>query len=200
MTEKSEKKTEYPALFASSEAGTLAFERGSLDGEIAAALEIVRQIRGDYKQHAAIVEGLRGIEDKLLELRVSKLAEDQARAQLDELMRVPLGEQHLRLEAFRKSNTQAKVRSEEEYLAAVRKMVRNTLSNAALLLLHHPENPVLTKLIDDLKALDLEDYKAGTWPPWPRATSSGSTTRRRRPSWWNGSSPSRASSASPSRR
>ncbi|HKI97383.1 MAG TPA: hypothetical protein VKB51_02800 [bacterium] len=160
MTEKSEKKTEYPALFASSEAGTLAFERGSLDGEIAAALEIVRQIRGDYKQHAAIVEGLRGIEDKLVELRVSKLDETQARAQLDELMRVPLGEQHLRLEAFRKSNTQAKVRSEEEYLAAVRKMVRNTLSNAALLLLHHPENPVLTKLIDDLKGLDLEDYRA----------------------------------------
>ena len=155
----SDKKTEFPSMFTSSAAGTLAFERHALDGEIADCLQIVRQIRGDYKDHQDVAEGLQGIEDKLLALRTSKAPEDALRAELDGLMRVPLGEQHLRLEAFRKSNAQAKVGSEAEYVAQVKKMVRNTLNNAALLLLHHPENPVLTRLVEELKGLDLDDYK-----------------------------------------
>jgi hypothetical protein len=158
MAEKSEKKTEYPSLFTSSQAGTLAFERTALDGEIAAALEIVRQIRGDYKDHAPLVDGLTGIEDKLLALRASRQGEPEKRKELEALMHVPLGENHLRLEAFRKSNAQAKVGSEAEYLTAVKKLVRNTLSNAALLLLQHPADPILTRMVDELKGLDLSDY------------------------------------------
>jgi hypothetical protein len=157
-TAMSEKKTDFPSLYTSSAAGTLAFERNALDGEIAACLQIVRQIRSDYKDHPQVTEGLQGIEDKLLELRISKAPQARLREELDGLMHVPLGEQHLRLEAFRKSSTQAKVGSEAEYVAQVKKMVRNTVNNAALLLLHHPDDPVLTRLLDELKGLALEDY------------------------------------------
>jgi hypothetical protein len=155
-----EKKTVYPALYASTEAGTLAFERSALDGEIASCLEIVRQIRGDYKDHPQVVEGLRGIEDKLMDLRVSKAPEPSLREQLEGLMKVPLGgDKALRLESFRKSAAQAKVGSETEYLAQVRKMVRNTLNNAALLLLNQPDDTVLTRLVEELKGLQLDDYR-----------------------------------------
>jgi hypothetical protein len=160
MSEKSQKKTEYPSLFTSSEAGTLAFGRTALDGEIAAALEMVRQIRADYKGQHAVVEGLRGVEDQLLALRTSQLDEAELRAQLERLLRVPLGDQHLRLEAFRRSAAQSRVGSEAEYVTAVKRMVRNTLSNTALLLLQHPDDPVLARLLEDLQALELDDYTA----------------------------------------
>jgi hypothetical protein len=156
-----EKKTKFPALFNSSEAGTLAFERSALDGEIAACLQIVRQIRNDYKDHPNVVSGLQSIEDQLLGLRVAKVPEGEVRRKLDELMRVPLGgDKSLRLEAFRKSTVQGKVGSEAEYLAQVRKMVRNTVNNTALLLLTHPDDPVLARLLEELKGLDLKDYTA----------------------------------------
>ena len=156
-----EKKTDYPLLHASTEAGTLAFDRTALDGEISSCIEIVRQIRGDYKDQGDVVDGLRGLEDQLLELRTSKVPDATLREKLDGLMRVPLGgDKSLRLEAFRKSNSQAKVGSEADYVAQVRKMVRNTLSNAALLLLTHADDPVLTRLVDELKQLKLDDYTA----------------------------------------
>ena len=76
-------------------------------------------------------------------------------------MQVPLGEdKSLRLEAFRKSAAKGAVASEEAYVTQVRKMVKNTLNNAALLLLNYPEDSVLTRFVEALRGLDLQDYRS----------------------------------------
>lgn len=156
-----DKKATFTTMYQSPDAGTVTFDRGAIDEEIVACLQIVRQIRGDYKDHGQLSEGLSGVESRLLELRASKAPEDELRRELNALMRVPLGEdKSLHLEAFRRSTGQARPASSEEYLAQVGKMVRNTLNNAALLLVHRPGDSVLTRLVEDLQGLDLNDFGA----------------------------------------
>ena len=154
-----DKKTAFTTRYESHTAGTVAFDRSALDEEIVACLEIVRQIRNDYKAHAKVVEGLSGLESKLLALRTSKEPEEAQREQLKALMRVPLSEdKSLHLEAFRRSTGQSRMGSPAEYLAQVSKMVRNTVNNAALLLLHKPGDAILMRIVEDLGGLKLDDY------------------------------------------
>ncbi len=158
----SEKNSTFTTHYSSADAGTLAFDRNeAVEGEILACLEIVRQIRADYKGNPQIESGLQGIESRLQNLRASKAPAEEVRKGLEELMQVPLGEdKSLRLEAFRKSAAKGAVASEEAYVTQVCKMVKNTLNNAALLLLNYPEDPVLTRFVEALRGLDLKDYRS----------------------------------------
>lgn len=158
----SEKNSTFTTHYSSADAGTLAFDRNeAVEGEILACLEIVRQIRADYKGNPQIESGLQGIESRLQNLRASKAPAEEVRKGLEELMQVPLGEdKSLRLDAFRKSAAKGAVASEEAYVTQVRKMVKNTLNNAALLMLNYPEDPVLTRFVEALRGLDLKDYRS----------------------------------------
>lgn len=120
----SEKNSTFTTHYSSADAGTLAFDRNeAVEGEILACLEIVRQIRADYKGNPQIESGLQGIESRLQNLRASKAPAEEVRKGLEELMQVPLGEdKSLRLEAFRKSAAKGAVASEEAYVTQVRKM------------------------------------------------------------------------------
>jgi len=156
-----EKKSGIRTVYGSSTAGTLAFERNlELDGEIVACLDIVRQIRKDYKRDQQIQEGLESLEAQIQDLRASQDSEEEVRKKLDELMRVPLSEDKtLHLQAFRRKGAKAQVGSEEEYQERVEKMVRNTSNNTALLLLRNPGDSVLSRLLEDLRNIPLDDYK-----------------------------------------
>ena len=157
-----EKKGAIQTHYESTDAGTLAFDRNeAVEDEVLSCLEIVRQIRKDYKGVAAVQSGLEGIEAKLQNLRTSTAPEEQIREQLNELMKVPLGEdKSLRLDTFRKSGAKATVRSEEEYIEQVGKMVRNTANNTALLMLTYQNDTVLEALIKQLGEIDFSSYKA----------------------------------------
>ena len=158
----SEKNSTFTTHYSSADAGTLAFDRNeAVEGEILACLEIVRQIRADYKGNPQIESGLQGIESRLQNLRASKAPAEEVRKKLDDLMQVPLSEdKSLRLEAFRKSAAKGAMATEEAYVTQVRKMVKNTLNNAALLMLNYPEDPVLTRFVEALRGLDLKDYRS----------------------------------------
>lgn len=157
-----EKKGAFQTQYQSTDAGTLAFDRNvAVEEEVLACLEIVRQIRKDYKGVAAVQSGLAGVETELQNLRVSTAPEEQIREQLQALMKVPLTEdKSLRLDTFRKSGTKATVHSEEEYIDHVNKMVRNTANNTALLLLTYPNDSVLEALLKELGQIDFSNYKA----------------------------------------
>ena len=117
-----EKKTDNPPLHASTEAGTLAFERTALDSEIASCIAMVRQIRGDYKGHGEVSAGLQGLEEELLALRGSCASEAELRERLDDLMRVPLGpDMYLRLESCRKSSGRAKATADSHSAVSARR-------------------------------------------------------------------------------
>lgn len=157
-----EKNGDFQTHYQSTDAGTLAFDRNeAVEEEVLACLEIVRQIRKDYKGVAAVQSGLAGVETELQNLRVSTAPEEQIREQLQALMKVPLtDDKSLRLDTFRKSGTKATVHSEEEYIEHVNKMVRNTANNTALLLLTYPNDSVLEALLKDLGQIDFSNYKA----------------------------------------
>lgn len=157
-----EKNGDFQTHYQSTDAGTLAFDRNeAVEEEVLACLEIVRQIRKDYKGVAAVQSGLAGVETELQNLRVSTAPEEQIREQLQALMKVPLtDDKSLRLDTFRKSGTKATVHSEEEYIEHVNKMVRNTANNTALLLLTYPNDSVLEALLKELGQIDFSNYKA----------------------------------------
>ncbi len=157
-----EKKGGIQNQYQSTDAGTLAFDHNeAVEEEVLACLEIVRQIRKDYKGVAAVQSGLAGIETELQNLRMSTDPEEQIREQLRALMKVPLGEdKSLRLDTFRKSGAKATVHSEEEYIEHVKKMVRNTANNTALLMLTHQHDSVLEALLKNLGTIDFSSYKA----------------------------------------
>lgn len=157
-----EKNGDFQTHYQSTDAGTLAFDRNeAVEEEVLACLEIVRQIRKDYKGVAAVQSGLAGVETELQNLRVSTAPEEQIREQLQALMKVPLtDDKSLRLDTFRKSGTKATVHSEEEYIEHVNKMVRNTANNTALLLLTYPNDSVLEALLKELGQIDFSSYKA----------------------------------------
>ncbi|MEE8433719.1 MAG: hypothetical protein V3S64_02930, partial [bacterium] len=158
MTE--EKKPTVRPQFESSTAGTLAFEVNlPLEREISSCIELVVQLRKDYEGQANIAEGLEGIENELRELRVSKSSEEEIRTRLESLMEVPLGEgKTIRLDAFRQSAAKSSLKSEEDYVTQVGKMLRNTRNNVAMLMLQDQEDEVLTGFMQNLESITETDY------------------------------------------
>ncbi|MDH5751172.1 MAG: hypothetical protein OEZ59_01980, partial [Deltaproteobacteria bacterium] len=137
--------------------GALAFDTNkSLEEEVSAYLEVVRQLRKDYKDEQVILDGLKEIETKLQSLRVSAAPEKELRKSLEELMYVPLGEgRNLRLDAFRKKAAKNRLSNLTEYKNQVVKMVRNTRNNLAMLLLANPQDGILQKFMEHLESLDM---------------------------------------------
>ena len=159
MTE--EKKPTVRPKFESSSAGTLAFEVNlPLEKKISSCIELVVQLRKDYEGQTGITEGLEGIESELRELRVSKSSEEEIHTRLESLMEVSLGEgKTIRLDAFRQSAAQSSLKSEEDYVTQVGRMLRNTRNNVAMLMLQDQDDEVLTGFMRNLEAITETDYK-----------------------------------------
>lgn len=147
MNKKATIETEYE----SQDAGLLTFDvAGELAAEIAASLDLVKQLQVDFQADPAIVSGLKEVEIKLQALRFSKEPPEAQRSKLEALMTVPIsGEKTIRLDAFRKKASKP-VASTEAYLDRVKRLVRNTRNNILLLLASKPGDDPLTQLLNEL--------------------------------------------------
>ena len=142
-------------------AGALAFDHNvAVEEEINSVLAMLRQMKADYTDQPTVATGLDGVIHKVMALRGSTESTETVQEKLDEILRIPIGEEGktLRLDAFRKS-AKSQVGGEAEYLEHVHKMVRNTVNNAVLLMMHFGEEPTLAKLVEDLKEVDLSNYR-----------------------------------------
>ncbi|MDH4248545.1 MAG: hypothetical protein OEW39_12105 [Deltaproteobacteria bacterium] len=139
--------------------GVLAFDPNApVEADIHTYLEVVRQVSKDFSADQTIVDGLREIETELQALRLSSAPEVEIRAKLEKLMQVPIGQgKTLRLDSFRKTAVKSQMANLGEYRDQVRKMVRNTRNNIAMLLLLTPADGILKKFLEDLNGLNLED-------------------------------------------
>ena len=158
-----DKKTDFTTVYDKSGAGTVAFQdRAEFGPQIEGYLEILRGLQGEYQDEAQVAEGLREIELKLQALRMSSEPPEVILQKLESLTQVPFGpDKNLNLAAFRKKAVAGKFGTEEEYLAHVKKLVRNTLGNLAQLLVASPEDSILQRFLKDLQALDPNgEYRA----------------------------------------
>lgn len=153
-----ENKSTFTTIYEDEKAGAVAFD--AADGPAAAIqsrLALVKQMREDYKDDAAITQGLKEIETKLGTLRFSKDPEEAIFKQLESLMQVPIGgDKSLRLEAFRRSAAKAQVAGNAEYLDRVKRLVKNTMNNLTLLLITWPDDAILQRFLEDLKSVDFK--------------------------------------------
>jgi len=157
------KKPSITTVYDADDAGTLAFaRREDFAEELAAYLEVVQQLKVDYKDDPRVLDGLHEVEVKLQALRVSADPEEEVRERIRALVEVPLGEgKTLRLDAFRHTAAQTKLESEGDYRERVKRLVRNTAGNLAHLLLTYPDDAVLQRFMQEIAELNLDgDYKA----------------------------------------
>ena len=142
-----------------SQGGTLAFDPNkAMDGEIVSVLNLVKQLITDYKDDGKLIQGLKEIQTSLQTLRLSNASEAEIRKKLDELQKIEVSEgKFIRLDAFRKTAAKSKLSSMDDYGDQVRKMVRNTMNNLALLMLGNPDDGVLQRFMNDLRNLDMND-------------------------------------------
>ncbi|HEX7926276.1 MAG TPA: hypothetical protein VF678_01715 [bacterium] len=149
-------KSAFTTIYEDEKAGTVAFD--AADGPASAIqsyLALVKQIREDYKDDAAISQGLKEVETKLNTLRFSKDPEDAIFKQIETLVQVPIGgEKVLRLDAFRRTAAKSQVANEAEYVDRVKRLVRNTMNNLTLLLITWPDDAILQRFLADLKSVD----------------------------------------------
>jgi hypothetical protein len=150
-------KSAFTTVYEDERAGAVGFD--TADGPATAIqsyLALVKQVREDYQDEAGIAQGLKEIETKLNALRFSKEPDEAIFKQLESLVQVPIGgEKRLRLDAFRRTATKAQVASQGEYAERVKRLVRNTMNNLTLLLITWPDDAILKRFLEDLKAVDL---------------------------------------------
>jgi hypothetical protein len=157
-----DKKSGFTTVYDKAGAGTVAFQdRAEFGPQIEGYLEILRELQREYQEEAQVAEGLREIELKLQALRMSGEPPDVLLQKLESLTHVPFGpDKSLNLAAFRKKALAGKFATEEEYLAHVKKLVRNTVGNLAQLLVSSPEDSILQRFLQDLQELDPNgDYR-----------------------------------------
>jgi hypothetical protein len=130
-----EKKAGFQTVYEAPDAGLLTFEAGgALADEITNCLELVKQLRGDFRGDANIIDGLKQLETQLHTLRFSKDPPESLRQKLDALMQLPVaGQKTIRLDAFRKKASKP-VDSTQEYQTRVKRLVTNTRANILLLM------------------------------------------------------------------
>jgi hypothetical protein len=148
----------FTTVYESEDAGTMAFtRREEVAADVANYLEVVEQLKKDFAQEPAVVEGLREVQAKLGALRVATDPEEELRKKLQSLIEVPIGEDKtLRLDAFRKKAAETRLEDDEAYRARVARLVRNTEGNVAHLLLNWPEDNILQRFLKDIEELELK--------------------------------------------
>ena len=157
-----DKKSDFSTMYDAPDAGTLAFDgQSDIGGDIDAYLDIIRQLKKDYRGKAEIVNGLDEVEVKLNALRISRDSPEEVQKKLASLTRIPFGEnQSLDLAAFRKKSGQGKFEVEDDYLAHVAKLIRNTTGNLNQLLLFDPGDGILQRFLKKLDELgNQKDFK-----------------------------------------
>ncbi len=157
MTDKP-KAGSFTTVYDEEDAGMLSMEsRKEIESDVISYLEVLRQLEIDFKDDPQIVEGLREIEMQLNALRISTKPLEEVREKLASLISVPVADgKVLRLDAFRKSTAQSSFASDEEYVARVRKLVRNTGGNLTQLLLTWPDDSILQKFLKEIQILDFD--------------------------------------------
>ncbi len=152
------KESPFTTVYDPDAAGTLSFSRREdLESEILSYLELVGQVKKDYKDEPQVLQGLHEIEMQLNALRISGEDPEQVRQKLDSLVRVPIGpDRSLRLDAFRRHSSKGQVADEAEYREYVRRLVRNTTGNVTQLMLTWPDDTILQRFMEELEALQLD--------------------------------------------
>jgi len=158
-----DKKSGFQTVYDTAEAGAIAFQsREEVAPQIDALLETLRELQQEYKQDTQIAEALHEIEMKLQALRMSSEPLEAIQEKLRSLTEVPLGpEKKINLAAFRRKTASAPIANEAEYLAHVKRLVRNTLGNLSQLLINAPDDSILQRFLKELQELQLDgDYKS----------------------------------------
>ena len=142
----------FTTVYEPGSAGALAFvENEGLQEEIQEYLGLVDKMKNDYDGDEQIINGLTEIQSKLHSLRIMQEEPAVLREKLEELLQVPVAEgKTLHLSSFRKSAKKNKLASEDQYIAQVRKLIKNTQTNITLLLLTNPDDGILQKFLAEL--------------------------------------------------
>ena len=158
-----DKKSDFSTVYDKAGAGTVAFQdRAEFGPQIEGYLEILRELQREFQGDAQVIDGLREIELKIQALRMSSEAPDVILQKLDSLTQVPFGpDKNLNLAAFRKKAAAGKFASNEEYVAHVKKLVRNTAGNLAQLIAGNQDDAILQRFLKDLQEIDPNgDFRA----------------------------------------
>jgi hypothetical protein len=150
-----DKKPGFQTVYDQADAGAIAFQnREEVGPQIDALLETLRELQTEFKAETQVVEGLHEIEMKLQALRMSSEPLETIQKKLQSLTEVPFGpDKKLNLAAFRKKAASGPIANEGEYLAHVKKLVRNTLGNLSQLLINAPDDSILQRFLKELQEL-----------------------------------------------
>jgi len=158
-----DKKSGFQTVYDKPDAGAIAFQsREEVGPQIDALLETVRDLQQEYKEDSQIAEALHEIELKLQALRLSNEPLETIQQKLQSLTEVPFGaDKKLNLAAFRKKSASGPLANETEYVAHVKKLVRNTLGNLSQLLVNYPDDAILQRFLKELQELKPDgEYRA----------------------------------------
>ncbi|MGK5093098.1 hypothetical protein WDW89_13910 [Deltaproteobacteria bacterium TL4] len=123
--------------------------------EIDKYVDILANLKKAQDTDPAIVPALDEIKFKLESLKYSELPADETIKKLKQLTRVPLGGgKFMHLSAFVSSTGEAKVvKTQEEYLTQVEKMIKNTMGNLTNLLIYKNDDEHLKAFFDELNTM-----------------------------------------------
>ncbi len=152
------KKSGFTTVYESEDAGTMAFtRREEIEAEVTTYLEVLEDLKTEFKEQAEVVEGLREIQGKLAALRVATDSEEELKKKLHALIEVPIGSgKTMRLDAFRKQAAESKVLDDQAYRKRIKRLVRNTEGNVAHLLLNWPDDNILQRFLKDVREVETE--------------------------------------------
>lgn len=150
-------KTRFETYYAKEDSGKVVFQERT-DGleEIEKYLKLIDEIKKSDDIDEALHPSLDEIHFQIQSLRYSDIPLAELKKKIAKYSRVPLGDgKFLHLSSFLASTGEQKVvKTEEEYLAQVDKMIQNTKSNLANLLIFKEEDAHLTGFFDELKHIE----------------------------------------------
>jgi hypothetical protein len=158
-----EKKSGFETVYDKAGAGAIAFQnRAEVGPQIDALLATLHQLEEEYQGETQVVEALHEIEMKLQALRLSEEPLEAIQQKVQSLTEVPFGpDKKLNLAAFRKRAAGGPLANEAEYLAHVKRLVRNTMGNLAQLLVSSPDDSILQRFMKELQELNPSgDFKS----------------------------------------
>ncbi|MBF0350379.1 MAG: hypothetical protein HQM11_05075 [SAR324 cluster bacterium] len=139
------------------DSGKVVFEeRKDALAEISKYLELLVELKKSKDLDKALIPALDEIHFKLESLKFTDIPEKELHAKIKKYTRVPLGEgKFMHLSAFLSGTGEAKVvKSQQEYLDQVQKMIKNTMGNLTNLLIFKKEDEHLQAFFDDLQSMN----------------------------------------------